>query len=184
MKSIGVSTPVETTQASHISHAHLLDSEVSWNWICMFAVSCLFECGVGIFFPLSLTIDLFPVFWKYQRCVICMRKPSCLHAFVCVYIFFYISFYSFEFFVCLLICALCLLDIFLFLVILCGYSFHISQYGCYYAILVYWLVLISDHTTEFLEGKVRNILSLLKFTNRFSVSGYISSSVDKHFLNC
>lgn len=96
MKSIGVSTPVETTQASHISHAHLLDSEVSWNWICMFAVSCLFECGVGIFFPLSLTIDLFPVFWKYQRCVICMRKPSCLHAFVCVYFFFLYFFLFFR----------------------------------------------------------------------------------------
>lgn len=145
--------------------------------------SCLLECGAGIYFFSAPNNRFISRFLKIPK--IChMHEETNLSSCICIHIFLF-SFIFFLFFVCLVICALCLLDIFVFLVILCGYSyysFHISQYRSYHIIFIYWLVLIPNLTTEFLEAKVKNSILVIIYKQLFIF--YLLPSVGYLSLNC
>lgn len=161
---IGVSTPVETSKASHISHAnHRSTSLGFWSFL---QVDLYVGPQCGWWLPAWMwgrdissalrTIDLFPVFWKYQRCVTCMRKPTCLHA--SVYIFCR-SFLSTSLFVWWFVCFVyvtfsCFLSFFVFLLIL-FISLNIESIFNIQTLLVARLLLISNLTTEILQAKMR-----------------------------
>jgi len=110
--------------------------------------------------PVPRTIDLYPVSCKHQRCVTCMRKPTCLHASVS----FFTPIFSLLFFErkgdfghCVCLTYSCSLSFFIYFYYYYYYSYS-SQYGRPTAksILIYWLVLKSRSTTELIQAAMMN----------------------------
>jgi len=110
--------------------------------------------------PVPRTIDLYPVSWKHQRCVTCMRKPTCLHASVS----FFTHIFSLLFFGgkgdfghCVCLTYSCSLSFFIYCYYYYYYSYS-SQYGWHTAksILIYWNVLKSRSTTELIQAAIKN----------------------------
>jgi len=146
-----------------IIEAHVLDSEVSWKWICMLVGSlCLIasSLNVGQKYLSSAPNNRFISRFLKTPKMCHMHEETNFSSCICIFLLlsFHFSFFIWgeeDFGHCVCLTYSCSLSFFIYCYYFYSYS---SQYGRPTAksILINWLVLTSRSTTELIQAAIKN----------------------------